>query len=142
MRCHAVLLEAEVYRELEVQILEQLKTVDRQTFKYLLMDNVGEVELLSGEARVLFEAAGDFFQHVDLPERRQRMAVAPEEVNEFLSLWTGEAHDQRLAPISFNLPQLRAAMESRAGDVGLVLVEESEDWEWVCLLYTSDAADE
>lgn len=129
MRCHAFILEAEDYQDMEVQLLEQLKSAERQTLEYLLSDSIDQIELLSGEARVLF-GAGDFMQHTDLPERRMRMAVAPDEMGEFVGLWSGEQHEERLAPISFNLPRLRAGL-ANADQVGLVLLEETEDWMWV-----------
>lgn len=115
---------------MEIQLLEQLKTAEHQTLGYLLSDPIDQIELLSGEARVLFELAGDVVQHIDLPERRMRMAVAPDEMEEFVAQWSGAAHEERLSPISFNLPRLRAGLAG-ADPVGLVLLEESEDWMWV-----------
>ena len=68
MRCHAYHLEGELYRELEAQILEQLQQGDRQTLQYILDEADAEIELLSGEWRVLFKAAAEFFQNVDHKE--------------------------------------------------------------------------
>ncbi len=131
MRCDAVLLEADAYRDLEVQLLEQLKTGERKTLRYLLMDSLGTVELLSGEARMLFEAASDFYQHVDLKERQMRLAVAPEELSEFMALVSGPTNEQRFAPVSFNLPRLRELVAGSSGGAGIVILEEDDDWMWV-----------
>ncbi len=114
-----------------MQLLEQLKTGERKTLRYLLMDNIGTVELLSGEARVMFEAAGDFYHHVDLKERRMRLAVAPEELSEFMGLFSGASNEQRIAPVSFNLPRLRELVAGASGGAGIVFLEEDEDWIWV-----------
>src|SRR5690606_40291988 len=65
-------LESEVYRDLEAQILEQLREGDRQALMYLLAESEADYELLSGEWRVLFSAAADFYQAVDLKERTAR----------------------------------------------------------------------
>ncbi|MGB1701254.1 MAG: hypothetical protein ACPHRO_14955, partial [Nannocystaceae bacterium] len=125
------MLEADAYRDLEVQLLEQLKVAERKTLQYLLMDNIGRVELLSGEARLLFEAASDFYQHVDLKERRMRLAVAPEELGEFMGLFSGVSNEQRIAPVSFNLPRLRELVAGATGGAGIVFLEEDDDWMWV-----------
>lgn len=131
MRCDAVLLEADAYRDIEVQLLEQLKVAERKTLRYLLMDNIGTVELLSGEARMMFETATDFYQHVDLKERRTRLAVAPEELTEFMGLFSGPSNEQHIAPVSFNFPRLRELVAGVSGGMGIVFLEEDEDWMWV-----------
>ncbi len=130
MRCHAYHLEGELYRELEGQILEQLQHGERQALQYLLDESDAQFELLSGEWRVLFKAAEDFFQHVDIPERIARLAVAPDQIEDFLDL----VHEPRLSkewtPITFGLSALRHRFASGEGDGALVFVEESDDWLW------------
>lgn len=130
MRCHAYHLEEGLYRELEGQILEQLRHGERQALSYLLDEADAHVELLSGEWRVLFKAAEDFFQFVDHKERIARMAVSPDGIEDFLDL----IHEPRLTklwtPISFGLTSLRHRFHSGEGEGAMVFVEESDDWMW------------
>ena len=130
MRCHAYHLEGGLYEELEGQILEQLRHGERQALQYLLDEADAHVELLSGEWRVLFKAASDFFQYVDPKERIARMAVSPDGIEDFLDL----IHEPRMtkdwAPVSFGLSSLRHRFASGEGEGALVFVEESDDWMW------------
>lgn len=130
VRCHAYHLESEVYRDLEAQILEQLRDGDRQALMYLLAEAEADYELLSGEWRVLFKAASDFYQAVDNKERTARMAISPDEIDDFADL----IHEPRLTkawePISFGLSSLRHAFPVGEATGGIVFLEESDDWMW------------
>lgn len=131
MRCHAYQLPSEVYRELEAQILEALAGANLEQLGYLLAEHDLEVELLSGEWRVLFEATRDLcYQAVDLREQRARMAVSPEELPDFVELLRDPKRQIEWAPISFGLAELVDALPVGMGLVGLVFVEEDDDWMW------------
>lgn len=131
MRAHAYQLPSEVYRELEAQILEGLGKASLEQLGYLLADHDLKIELLSGEWRVLFEAAVDTsYQVVDMAERRARMAVSPDELAEFVALLRDPARRAEWAPISFGLAELVDALPVGVDLVGLVLVEEDDDWMW------------
>jgi hypothetical protein len=131
VRCHAYQLPSEVYRELEAQILEALAGANLEQLGYLLADHDLKVELLSGEWRVLFEATQDMcYQVVDLGERRTRMAVSPDELPEFVELLRDPERQIDWTPISFGLAELVDALPVGMGLVGLVFVEEDDDWMW------------
>ncbi len=131
VRAHAYQLPSEVYRELEAQILEALGDASLEQLGYLLGDHDLKIELLSGEWRVLFEAAQDMsYQVVDLPERRARMAVSPDELAEFVALIREPERQAEWAPISFGLAELVDALPVGVDLVGLVIVEEDDDWMW------------
>lgn len=131
MRCHAYQLPSEVYQELEAQILESMANADLEQLGYLLDEHDLKIELLSGEWRVLFEAAEDIsFQKVDLEERRTRMAVSPDELAEFVELLRDPERQIDWAPISFGLAELVDALPVGRALVGLVVVEEDDDWMW------------
>ena len=128
MRARAFLIPAEVYSDLEAQILEQIREVDRERLAFLVSEHDLEDELLSGEWRTLLAAASDYFQNVSLPDRRARLAVAPEELEDFGRLVA--SHLPAWAPISFGLSDLYDAMPKGAPVEGLVMMEEPDDWLW------------
>lgn len=131
MRCHAFQLPSEVYRELEAQILEALASADREQLGYLLGEHDLKVELLSGEWRVLFAATEEeHFQVVDDEERRARMAVSPDEIVDFVEFLRDEDRQREWTPISFGLAELVDALPVGMDLVGLVFVEEDDDWLW------------
>lgn len=132
MRGHAYQLPSDVYRELEAQILEALANADLQQLGYLLGDHDLKVELLSGEWRVLFaETQEAYFQVIDHDERRARMAISPDELAEFVQLLRDPERQKRWAPVSFGLAELVDALPVGVDLVGVVFVEESDDWLWV-----------
>lgn len=132
MRGHAYQLPSDVYRELEAQILEALANADLQQLGYLLGDHDLKVELLSGEWRVLFaETKEAYFQVIDHDERRARMAISPDELAEFVQLLRDPERQKRWAPVSFGLAELVDALPVGVDLVGVVFVEESDDWLWV-----------
>lgn len=129
MRCHAFQLPSEVYRELEAQLLEALASASLEQLGYLLAEHDLKVELLSGEWRVLFEACQELcYQVVDLPQRRMRMAVSPDELGEFVTLLRERQKDWGV--ISFGLAELVDALPVGLDLVGLIFVEEDDDWLW------------
>jgi hypothetical protein len=131
VRCHAYQLPSEVYRELEAQLLEGLANATLEQLGYLLGEHDLKVELLSGEWRVLFDATRDLsYQVVNPKERRARMAVSPDELADFVSLLRNPARQAEWAPISFGLAELCDALPAGVDLVGLVVVEEGDDWLW------------
>jgi len=130
VRCRAYQLPSEAYRELETQILQQLREGDRDQLRHLLGDHDLEVELLSGEWRVLFAALADYYQEVDLSRRIARMAVSPDELAEFVEFLRNEDRQRAWGPISFGLAELTDALPARCDLVGVVFTEESDDWLW------------
>ncbi len=130
MRCRAYQLPSEVYREIETQILQQLRDGDRDQLRHLLGDHDLEVELLSGEWRVLFAALADYFQEVDHGQRLARMAVSPDELAEFVEFLRNEERKDAWRPISFGLAELTDALPADCDLVGVVFTEESDDWLW------------
>ncbi len=131
MRCHAYVLPSDLYRDLETQILENLAG-DREPLMYLLDECDLDVELLSGEWRVLFEAAAErFFQVVDPTRGVARMAISPEELADFVSFLQAPERAPAWLPISFGLEELRDALPPDCDLAGVVFVEESDDWLWV-----------
>lgn len=131
MRCRAYQLPSEVYREIETQILQQLREGDLEQLRHLLTDHDLEVELLSGEWRVLFAALGDYYQEVDHRRRVARMAVSPDELAEFVQFLRNEPRQEAWRPISFGLAELTDALPADCDLVGVVFLEESDDWLWV-----------
>jgi hypothetical protein len=113
VRCHAYQLPSDVYRELEAQLLEGLRNATLEQLNYLLGEHDLKIELLSGEWRVLFDATRELsYQVIDPKERRARMAVSPD------------------APISFGLAELSDALPAGSDLVGMVIVEEDDNWLW------------
>ncbi len=103
---------------------------DQVQLRHLLGDHDLEVELLSGEWRVLLAELGDFYQIVDVPSRIARMAVSPDELSEFVDVLRDPARVARWQPISFGLAELADALPVDSDLVGLVILEESDDWLW------------
>jgi hypothetical protein len=131
VRCHAYQLPSELYRELEAQLLEALRSASLEQLNYLLAEHDLKVELLSGEWRVLFDATRDLsYQVLDPKERRARMAVSPDELAEFVQLLRDPALQSQWAPISFGLAELVDALPAGVDLVGLVIVEEDDSWMW------------
>lgn len=131
MRAHAYQLPSEVYRDLEAQLLEGLSAGSLEQLGYLLAEHDLKIELLSGEWRVLFDAVRDMtYQVVDLRERRARMAVSPDELAEFVELLRDPTRRAQWTPISFGLAELVDALPVGVDLVGLVVVEEDDDWMW------------
>lgn len=130
MRCRAYQLPSEVYREIETQILQQLREGDLEQLRHLLGDHDLEVELLSGEWRILFAALADYFQEVDFGKRIARMAVSPDELAEFVAFLRDEQRQEQWRSISFGLAELTDALPANCDLVGVVFIEESDDWLW------------
>lgn len=130
VRCRAYQLPSEVYREIETQILQQLREGDRDQLRHLLGDHDLEVELLSGEWRVLFAALADYFQEVDHRRRIARMAVSPDELSEFVEFLRDPQRQEAWRCISFGLAELTDALPVDCDLVGVVFTEESDDWLW------------
>lgn len=131
MRCRAYQLPSEVYHDLEAQILEQLRDGDLEQLRHLLSDHDLEVELLSGEWRVLFEdLQDDYYQVVDVDRRMARMAISPGELEGFVAQLRDEQRRERYRPVSFGLAELADALPAGTDLVGVVFTEESDDWMW------------
>ena len=130
MRCRAFQLPSEVYREIETQILQQLREGDRDQLRHLLSDHDLEVELLSGEWRVLFAALPDYYQEIDVGKRIARMAISPDELSEFVDFLRDEERQEAWRPISFGLAELTDALPVGVDLVGVVIIEEEDDWLW------------
>ncbi|MEE9385619.1 MAG: hypothetical protein V3V08_19590 [Nannocystaceae bacterium] len=140
VRCHAYQLPAETYRELEPQILEQLGDADRDQLMYLLSAHDLDIPLLSGEWRVLFAATeNDFYQRLDTDRRRARMAVSPEELADFVSKLREKELSKDWSPIDFSLAELADALPANCDLVGVVFVEESDNWLWCAPSYEIQA---
>jgi hypothetical protein len=131
VRTHAYQLPSELYRELEPQILEQLKESSREQLLYLVDEADLTIECLSGEWRLLFGALADYYQHVDVDERQARMAVSPDELAEFVDFLREPERQEKWGPVSFGLDELADALPVGMDLVGVVFIEESDDWMWV-----------
>jgi hypothetical protein len=130
VRCHAYQIPSETYRAVEAQILEQLRDGDREQLVYLLTEKDLEVELLSGEWPVLFAAAQDFYQVVDMDNGIARMAISPEELADFVTLLRDQKRQALWGPLAFGIAELADALPADCDLVGVVFVEESDDWQW------------
>jgi hypothetical protein len=130
VRCHAYQLPSDGYRAVEAQILEQLRDGDREQLVYLLTENDLEVELLSGEWPVLFAAAEEFYQVVDMENGIARMAISPEELADFVAFLRDEKRQAAWEPLAFGLAELADALPADCDLVGVAFVEESDDWQW------------
>ncbi|MBC8068090.1 MAG: hypothetical protein IAG13_07140 [Deltaproteobacteria bacterium] len=124
-----------MYRELEAQILEQLREGDLDQLRHLLGDHDLEIELLSGEWRLLFTELSDYYQVTDLDQRLARMAVSPDELSEFVATIRDPARQERWRPVSFGLAELADALPADSDLVGLVILEEADDWLWTEPVY-------
>ena len=130
MRCHAYQLPSEVYRDLEAQILEQLRVSDREQLLYLVGEHDLSVEFLSGEWRVLFAAAQDYYQVVKDDAGMARMVVSPDELADFVRFLRDPVRQRDWASISFGIAELADALPVDCDLVGVVFIEESDDWLW------------
>lgn len=130
MRAQAYQLPSETYRELEPQILEQLGQASREQLLYLVGDADLTIELLSVEWRLLLDAVPDYFQHVDLEQRRARLAISPDELADFVEIVRNPERQTKWSPVAFGLAELADALPVGMDLVGLVIVEESDDWMW------------
>jgi hypothetical protein len=131
VRCHAYQLPSDVYRELEAQLLEGLRNATLEQLNYLLGEHDLKIELLSGEWRVLFDATRELsYQVIDPKERRARMAVSPDELADFVQLLRDPVRQAEWAPISFGLAELSDALPAGSDLVGMVIVEEDDNWLW------------
>ena len=130
MRVRAYQLPSDTYRELEAQILEQLNEGDLEQLRHLLGDHDLEVELLSGEWRVLMAELDDYYQVIDLRRRIARMAVSPDEMPAFVAMLRDPERQEHWRPIAFGLAELADALPVDSDLVGVVFTEESDDWLW------------
>ncbi|HWB76936.1 MAG TPA: hypothetical protein VG755_18340 [Nannocystaceae bacterium] len=135
MRCRAYQIPSEVYRELEAQILEQLREGDLDQLRHLLGDHDLEVELLSGEWRLLFTELQDYYQVIDLRSRLARMVVSPDELAEFVAKIREPELRERWRSVMFGLAELIDALPAESDLVGLVFTEEADDWLWAEPVY-------
>lgn len=130
MRARAYQIPSEVYRELEAQVLEQLRDGDLDQLRHLLGDHDLEVELLSGEWRVLMTELPDYYQVIDLRRRLARMVVSPDELAEFTREVKDARRQEHWRPVSFGLAELADALPVDSDLVALVITEEADDWMW------------
>lgn len=130
MRARAYQIPSEVYRELEAQVLEQLREGDLDQLRHLLGDHDLEVELLSGEWRVLMTELPDYYQVIDLRRRLARMVVSPDELAEFTRAVKDPRRQEHWRPVSFGLAELADALPVDSDLVALVITEEADDWMW------------
>ena len=131
MRCRAYQLPKESYEELESQILQSLGDGDQDQLGHLVGEHDLEIELLSGEWRLLFGAREEYnYQVVDVGQRIARMAVSPSELPEFVSFLRDPERQREWWPISFGLAELTDALPVDVDLVGVVFIEESDDWLW------------
>ncbi len=124
------MVPAENYRELEAQILEQLRDGDRDQLRHLVSEHDLQVELLSGEWRTLMSEFEDYYQIVDREKRLARMVVGPEELEEFVENLRDPARQARWGPLSFGLAELTDALPAGTDLVAVVFIEEDDDWLW------------
>ena len=131
MRVNAYQLPKETYQELESQILQQLREGDQDQLRHLVGDHDLCVELLSGEWRVLFKLLeNEHYQIVNLRERIARMTISPAELADFVNFLRDDKRKEELWPISFGLAELADALPADCDLVGVVFIEEADDWLW------------
>jgi hypothetical protein len=130
VRARAYQIPSEVYRELEAQVLEQLREGDLDQLRHLLGDHDLEVELLSGEWRVLMTELPDYYQVIDLRRRLARMVVSPDELAAFTREVKDPRRQEHWRPVSFGLAELADALPVDSDLVALVITEEADDWMW------------
>jgi hypothetical protein len=128
MRCLAYQVPAEAFREVAPQVAEELGKADRDQLLYLLEDRDLEVELLSGEWRVLLAALTGFPMHREA--RCARLLVEPGRLAEFVRVLADPERQREWASIAFGLAELADALPRDCDLVGLVLIEEADDWLW------------
>lgn len=131
MRVHAYQLPKEAYEELESQILQQLREGDHDQLRHLVGDHDLDIELLSGEWRLLFDALEEHhYQVVDLERRLARMAVSPAELADFVRFLRDPERQEQQLPVTFGLAELTDALPAECDLVGVVFIEETDDWLW------------
>lgn len=124
------MLPSELYRAREAQILEQLRDGDRDQLHHLISEFDLQVELLSGEWRLLMSELEEYYQVVDLSQRVARMVVSPSELTSFVQELRDPERQERWRPISFGLAELTDALPLGTDLASLVFIEESDDWLW------------
>ena len=128
MRCHAYLVRSERFLKVESAILKSLPSASRDELLDLLGKGYVKLELLSGEWRVLFSLMGEYSPVVNHQLRMARMTVAPDRLATLVNvLWKHEIHDRWVA-VAHGLTNLTYALPLASGLIGVVFLEESEDW--------------
>lgn len=89
-----------------------------------------EVELLSGEWRALMDELDDVYDVTDVEHRIFRTTISPDDMEEFVEGLRDPERQKIWRPISFGLAELTDALPRGTDLVGLVVVEESDDWLW------------
>lgn len=130
MRCHAYLIRSERYYDLEERLAGMLPVAPRDQVLALLGEQhiLDKIELFSGEWRLLFAINDEYKPAVDGDRRRARMMVAPDRLQGLASgLWRSLIRD-RWKAITFGLTTLTLALPLASGLVGVVIVEEGDEW--------------
>ncbi len=130
MRTHAYLIRSERFYDLEERLQQMLPAAPRDQVLALLGEEhvLKKIELMSGEWRLLFAINQPYKPVVGGRKRHARMMVAPDQLTGLVSgLWKSELKD-RWRPIAFGLSTLTLALPLASGLVGVVILEESEDW--------------
>lgn len=128
MRVHAYLVRAERFLKVEDRVLERLSRASREELLELLGKGYVKLELMSGEWRSLFDQVGVYEPVINGRLRMARMVVAPDRLAKLVNvLWRHEINDRWL-PIAHGLTNLTYALPLASGLIGVVFLEESEDW--------------
>jgi len=130
LRSHAYLIRSERFYDLEDRLEKLLPGAPRDQVLALLGEEhvLKRIELMSGEWRLLFAINQPYTPVVSGRKRFARMMVAPDQLTGLVSgLWKHELHD-RWGPIAFGLSTLTLALPLASGLLGVVILEESEDW--------------
>ncbi len=128
MRVHAYLVRSERFLKVEDRVLERLSRASREELLELLGKGYVKLELMSGEWRSLFAKVGVYDPVVNGRLRMARMVVAPDRLAKLVNvLWKHEINDLWL-PIAHGLTNLTYALPLASGLIGVVFLEESEDW--------------
>jgi hypothetical protein len=129
------MVPSEIYRELEAQILENLREGDLDQLGHLIGDHDLEIELLSGEWRVMMQELEDYYQVIDLKNRIARMVVGPDELAAFVRQLRDPDRQARWSSLSFGLAELTDALPVDTDLVAVVFTEETDDWLWAEPVY-------
>ncbi|MCB9567127.1 MAG: hypothetical protein H6710_07950 [Myxococcales bacterium] len=130
MRSHAYLIRSERFYDLEDRLQGMLPGAPRDQILALIGQQhvIDRIELMSGEWRLLFSINSGYQPVVGGPKRFARMMVAPDMLQSLAAgLWKNELHD-RWRPIAYGLSTLTYALPLASGLVGVVLLEEDEEW--------------
>ncbi|MCA9657534.1 MAG: hypothetical protein KC486_04270 [Myxococcales bacterium] len=130
MRSHAYLIRSERYYDLEDRLQQMLQGAPRDQILALIGQQhiVNKIELMSGEWRLLFAINEPYKPIFGGRKRFARMMVAPDQLaGLFSGLWRHELHD-RWRPIAYGLTTLTLAMPLASGLLGVLILEENEDW--------------